>query len=361
MGPHRPADRIAAFFQEKTPRRALALAALAGLVFAFKGLFVLFVFFIAFHRSFGAAASFVSARAKVPRTAALVALVVLFLAALGVAGWFAAHRIASAAQNAQAHLPERIEEIKRSPLYEQFKDKIPGTEKIVEHASHYAAEIFHGVATVGHVLLELLIAFILALLYELQIATLTAWRASLGESSLLGTLVRWIGYMADAISVTLQLQVIVAACNAAVTLPILFWLGVPHKFGLMLLVFASSLVPVIGNVVSGAVLSFVAYQAKGLVGVAIFVALTFVLHKLEAYYLNPRLTARHVKLPGFLLVLSLLAWEHLLGFAGLFVSFPFLYVAGKIRADLREEDGKDAPDGPAPELEDAPPEGKPEA
>lgn len=344
-------DRIAAFFREKTPRRALAFAALAGLVFAFKGLFILFVFFVAFQRAFGSASTFLAGRTKLPRAAILVALVVLFLATLGTSGYFLAKRVAAGAIKAQAQLPERIEEIKASPLYEQFKDKIPGTEKLVEHVSHYASEIFHGVATVGHILLELLIAFILALLFELQVTTLASWRDGLGEESLLGTLTRWIGYLADAISVTLQLQVIVAACNAALTLPILIWLGVPHKFALMMLVFASSLIPVIGNVASGAVLSFVAYRAKGFVGVGIFVVLTFALHKLEAYYLNPRLTARHVKLPGFLLVLSLLAWEHLLGFAGLFVSFPFLYVAGKIRADLREEDGKETPP-PPPELPD---------
>ena len=81
-----------------------------------------------------------------------------------------------------------------------------------------------------------------------------------------------------------------------------------------------------------------AFQVKGWLGVGIFVVLTFVLHKIEAYYLNPRLTARHVDLPGFVLILSLLAWEHLLGFAGLFVSFPVLYLIGKIRSEFREED-----------------------
>jgi predicted PurR-regulated permease PerM len=73
------------------------------------------------------------------------------------------------------------------------------------------------------------------------------------------------------------------------------------------------------------------------VGVVVFVALTFALHKVEAYYLNPRLTARHVKLPGFVLIISLIAWEYLLGFAGLFVSFPFLFLVGKVRAEFAAE------------------------
>ncbi|AKU99707.1 hypothetical protein AKJ09_06371 [Labilithrix luteola] len=52
----------------------------------------------------------------------------------------------------------------------------------------------------------------------------------------------------------------------------------------------------------------------------------------------PRLTARHVKIPGFLLIVSLLACEHVFGFKGLFLSFPILFVAGRIRTEFLEED-----------------------
>jgi predicted PurR-regulated permease PerM len=56
--------------------------------------------------------------------------------------------------------------------------------------------------------------------------------------------------------------------------------------------------------------------------------------------LNPRLTSRHVHLPGFVLILSLIAFEHLFGFVGFFLSFPALFVAGRIRAEFLEEEGK---------------------
>ena len=112
----------------------------------------------------------------------------------------------------------------------------------------------------------------------------------------------------------------------------------PHVGALMLLVFTSAFVPVIGNIVSGGVLCLFAFQAKGWLGVGIFVGLTFILHKVESYYLGPRLTSRHVKIPGFLLIVSLLACEHLFGFTGLFLSFPILFVAGRIRGEFLEED-----------------------
>jgi predicted PurR-regulated permease PerM len=37
-------------------------------------------------------------------------------------------------------------------------------------------------------------------------------------------------------------------------------------------------------------------------------------------------------------IVSLIAWEHLLGLEGLFISFPFLFVANRIRNELRAED-----------------------
>jgi predicted PurR-regulated permease PerM len=77
---------------------------------------------------------------------------------------------------------------------------------------------------------------------------------------------------------------------------------------------------------------------RGAPGALLCVALTFVLHKIESYFLNPRLAARHVRLPGFVLIVSLLLWEQLIGFVGLFVSFPFLYLAMRIRAEFAEED-----------------------
>jgi predicted PurR-regulated permease PerM len=165
-----------------------------------------------------------------------------------------------------------------------------------------------------------------------------AFRARVSPHSLVGTLLRWLGYMADAISVTLQFQVIVAAVNAVLTLPVLLIIGIPRAAVFMLVVFVSGLIPVVGNFASGLVLTLLAYQARGVGGAVAFVVLTFILHKIESYYLNPRLAARHVRLPGFVLIVSLLLWEQLIGFVGLFVSFPFLYLAMRIADEFKTED-----------------------
>jgi len=330
-------DRIATFLDERTPRRALAITAFVGLVVLFHKLLVLVVFFVAFERLLGWSSSWVSKRFGWKRGRALAGELLLLLSGIGGLLFWGAEGIVREVRLARDTFPERLKHIQENPLVATARQHLPDGEKLVGSASHYATDAFALLDTVGHVLAYALIGLILAVVYLLEEEEIDAWRKGMDQRSLFGTLVRWGEYLADAVSVTVQLQLIVAACNTVLTLPVLFILGIPDKAALMVLIFVSGLVPVIGNVVAGTVLSVMAYFASGPIGVVVFAVLTFALHKAEAYYLNPRLTARHVKLPGFVLIVSLIAWEYLLGFAGLFVSFPFLFVAGKIRAELAQE------------------------
>jgi predicted PurR-regulated permease PerM len=110
-----------------------------------------------------------------------------------------------------------------------------------------------------------------------------------------------------------------------------------------MLILVSGLLPVVGNFLAGAVLCFVAYETRGLWAVGVMLGVTFVLHKIESYYLTPRLAAQHVKLPGLILVLSLLVFEETFGFVGLFLSFPTLYIATRIHREWTTEDKSAVP------------------
>ncbi len=332
-----PVDRIGAFFEERTPRRVLAIATFLALVVAFRHLLPLMVFFVAFERSLGAASRFVATRSGIRRKAALLSVVGVCVATIGIAVALGFGRTLRGITHMRDAFPAKAAAFRESALYQRLHEQFGDTDKILEQAKHYSTSALHYASEIGHILAYATVGLILAVVYLLEEEEIQAFKASMSPDSLTGTIVRWVGHVADSVLVTVQLQLVVAACNAVLTLPVLLLLGVHHIGSLMVLIFVSGLVPVIGNVVSGAVLSVLAFHAKGWVGVAIFVALTVVLHKIEAYYLNPRLTARHVHLPGFVLIVSLIAWEHLLGFVGLFVSFPVLFVASRIHAELKEE------------------------
>ncbi|HLL53001.1 MAG TPA: AI-2E family transporter [Myxococcaceae bacterium] len=330
-------DRIAEFFREQTPRRILALALFLGLIVLFRKLFVLLAFFVMFERALFFSSGFLSRRFKWGRGLALGAVLSTSTLVLGLTVWLSAGRVARWVTETRDTLPSRMAAVREHPWYLALHGYLPDSEKLAQAGEHYAAGIAHTAAELGHFALYAVIGLVLAIVFFLDEEKIRAFRGTLSEGTIAGTLARWFEHVAEAVSLTLQLQLIVAACNAVLTLPVLLVIGVPHVPALMALIFVSGLIPVVGNLISGAVLVVLSYQVKGWFGVGLFVGLTFVLHKIESYYLNPRLTARHVALPGFVLILSLIAWEHLLGFVGLFVSFPFLYVAGKIRQELVDE------------------------
>lgn len=331
-------DRVATFFAERTPRRGLALVAFIGLLLVFRKLLVLLAFFVAFERALALSSGWLSTRFKWRREWALAAVLTLAGLSLVLIGWLSAGRLAQVIVEARETLPLRIAALREHPLFLALQEYLPDTEKLAQSAERYAQEIAAAASGVGRVIAYAVIGLVLAVVYLVDEQKVRAFAASLEAGSLSGTLARWLSHLADAVSLTVQLQLIVAACNAVLTLPILLLIGVKHVPMLMVFIFLSGLIPVVGNLLAGTVLCVLAYQASGPLGVGVFAGLTFALHKVEAYFLNPRLTARHIALPGFVLILSLIAWEHLLGFVGLFVSFPFLYLVGKIRAEFKAED-----------------------
>jgi predicted PurR-regulated permease PerM len=327
-------DRLGDFFRERTARRLLALAIFGALVVLFREELALVAFFVAVQGAFAGATRLVQARTKWARRRSFYAVLTAFLLAFGGAAALAASRAVRAVRHAQTTFPRQVSELEKNPIVVYAREHLPDSSKLVERAREYSGRALHVVAMLGHVATSAVIAVILAVIYTLEEEELRELFGKVDGSSLLGTVMRWIGYVAEAIRITIQLQLVVAGVNTLLTLPVLLLLGIRHIPSLMILIFVSGLVPVVGNIVAGVVLSLLAFQAHGLFGVLVFVALTAVLHKIEAYYLNPRLTSKHVHLPGFVIVVSLIAWEHLLGFVGLFVSFPFLYVAAKIRGEM---------------------------
>jgi predicted PurR-regulated permease PerM len=340
-------DRVGAFLAEKTPRRLLSIAVFLAILYLFRELAVLLVFFMTFER----ALKFLQGRVQTasgltPKKSVLVAVLGILGVIAGLA-WLGIGKTLRAYTEVHSTFPDRVAELREHPLVSKLNEHVGGTDRIVEAAKHYAENALGAAEAIGHFFLHVLIGFILAVVFILEEEELARFWETVDTRSLLGTVGRWIRHVGDATVVTVQLQLVVAACNTLFTLPVLIVLGIPHVPALMILIFVSALVPVLGNIASGTILSLLAYQQRGWLGVGVFVALTFVLHKIESYYLNPRLTARHVHIPGFLLIVSLLACEHLFGFKGLFLSFPILFVTGRIRKEFADEDRK-SDEAPAP-------------
>jgi len=344
-------NTVVTFFGDRRVKRVAALFLFVLALATLRHLATLLIFYLVFSRLLGFLSDRLAAWTKVSRKVWIGALVLVLLAAVGGVVWGEVHRlvpgIGALREWARDGLQDKMQAVRDTDLYRMLEAQQVDPEKYGEKVQAFAQNLLHGAAATGRVLLHLLLGLVLAVLALLEEKEIDEGLAKIPQGSFAGYLVAYFSFLAEAVVLTVKVQVIVAAVNAMVTLPVLLLLGLSHVPALMLMVFAFGLVPVVGNFLSGAVLIALAYLKKGVFGVVVFSVSTFVLHKVESYYLNPRLTARHVKLPSFALIASLIVWEHLIGLAGVFLSFPALYLAMKVR-ELFAEETRKAEHGPAP-------------
>lgn len=328
-----------AFFTDRNVRRIFVLGLFFGILYEFRHLAILLVFFVLFERLLGGGASVLKARLRVPTAAGVLLQVLVGLGLLAGALVASASWVVPAVPQIQHDLATQGVHLREwARLHHLGAAGHVDTERMIESGQHYAGSVVSFVATAGRDVIYAVIGLILAVVFLIERTELLAWYEELNEASPPKILLRYIGYLCDAIAITARLQVIVALVNTLITLPVLLVLRLPSIPALMVFLFVMGLIPVVGGIVSGAVMGALAYVHKGPAGVAVFFVSTFVLHKIESYYLNPRLTAQHVKLPGFVIITSLILFEHVFGLVGLFISFPALYVAARIREGWRTID-----------------------
>ncbi|HTJ80207.1 MAG TPA: AI-2E family transporter [Polyangiaceae bacterium] len=320
-------------------RRLLGVALFLAVLFFFRKLAPVLICFVIFERALGFCSDQIAKRTKLHRKGVVGGLLALLAGGLGVGAFFGAQRLVPVIKTIKNDGGSYVDSIADSGLLEKIKDKAGiDSEALTHGAKEYALQAFGYVTATAYVALFFFVGFILAVMYLFEREDIDHWWDGVDAGSIVGTLMRWLGYVADSIAITVRLQVVVAIFNAIFTLPLILFLGLPKPGLLFALVLVSGMVPVVGGLFSGIVLCLVSYDAKGVVGVGVFLGVTFVLSKVESYYLTPRLTAQHVKLPGVVLVISLLMFETLFGFWGLFLSFPALYVASRIVHEWREEE-----------------------
>lgn len=330
-------------------RRLFGLVVFLGLLVALRHVAILFVCFVLIARGLGALATLLEQRLRIQRKRGLATLLGIFAVSASAGLLALVKRIAPFAARAQNEWRDWFGALAANPALVSVREFTGITDDgISDVVRTHALDAVKYVNATAHVLLYLLIGLITAIMFLVGREELIRWRRDLVAGSVTDTLLRWFGYVADAIVVTARMQLVVALVNAIVTMPILLLLGLKHVAMLSLLILVSGLVPVVGNVVSGAILCIVAYESKGAWAVGIFIAVTFVLHKIESYYLNPRLAAEHVRVPALILVASLILFEHFLGLAGLFLSFPFLYVGSRIHNEWKDEIAAEIAAAPLP-------------
>src|SRR5215831_4545792 len=143
-------DRVGAFLAEKTPRRVVATLVFVGLLYLFRHLAILLLFFVTFERALGFLTHTFEERAKLPRKQSLLLSLVSVLTAVGLLAWLGVGKSIRAYTTMHQAFPERIAELREHPLFEKLHEHVGGTERIVEGAKHYASNALGAAEAIGH-------------------------------------------------------------------------------------------------------------------------------------------------------------------------------------------------------------------
>jgi predicted PurR-regulated permease PerM len=113
-------------------------------------------------------------------------------------------------------------------------------------------------------------------------------------------------------------QIIIAVINTTLTGVFVFYIQLPHAPVIIGVTFLCGLLPIVGNIISNAVITLIAFTISPELA---FSALIFLiaLHKLE-YFLNSKIIGDRIKNPVWLTLLGLILGERLMGIPGMIIA-----------------------------------------
>ncbi|GAA3597875.1 AI-2E family transporter [Klugiella xanthotipulae] len=116
-------------------------------------------------------------------------------------------------------------------------------------------------------------------------------------------------------------MVVLAFCNAVFSIILLLIVGVPGAFVIGFVAFFITLIPLIGTVLTTAVMTVLAFIHSPTAGLIVLI-LMLVYMQVEAYLLTPKVMSKAVQVPGSIVLISAMAGGTLFGLAGALVAIP---------------------------------------
>ncbi|MFA7159068.1 MAG: AI-2E family transporter [Kiritimatiellia bacterium] len=188
--------------------------------------------------------------------------------------------------------------------------------------------------------LAVIFSFILVKDWRLIVDKISALENSRIRTLYLGAMPHLVAF-AEVLGKALRAQMIIAACNTALTAAGLWLFGVPNIVLLSTIVFFCGFIPIVGTFLSSVPILLFGTQVGGLPLVLKLVALITAVHAFEAYVLNPKITGNILHIHPILVLVLLLLGERFFGVWGMVVGVPIGYY---IISVLIQEDESAPPD-----------------
>ena len=204
--------------------------------------------------------------------------------------------------------------------------------------------IFENIKNAGIFLLKITIALILSYVFIIDRAKIEHFMDSikLGNFAFIHEQFSIIfGKVTKSFGLLFKAQSIIALANAILTviglLIISFIHGgetFPFIATLAVIVFIFGFIPVFGFLISSFPIVLIGFNYGGLDVVAAILIMIAIIHTVEAYYLNPKIVSSYMEFPVFITFVVLLLSEHYMGFIGLLIGVPLLYIIVDLFKDI---------------------------
>jgi len=135
-------------------------------------------------------------------------------------------------------------------------------------------------------------------------------------------------------------QIVISAINTALTALYLVFARFPFSPLLVALAFLCGLMPIVGNLISNAVIVGVGFTISPKAGL-IALGFLIIIHKLE-YFLDSKIVGRRINSPMWLTLIGLLIGERLMGLSGMVLA-PVLLNFIRVEASARSSTQKESP------------------
>jgi predicted PurR-regulated permease PerM len=149
------------------------------------------------------------------------------------------------------------------------------------------------------------------------------------------------GKVTKSFGLLFKAQSLIALANAILTVIGLLIISFIHQgvtfpfiATLAVIVFIFGFIPVFGFLISSLPIILIGFNYWGLDVVAAIIIMIAIIHTVEAYYLNPKIVSSYMEFPVFVTFVVLLLSEHYMGFIGLLIGVPLLYIIVDLFRDI---------------------------
>lgn len=197
-----------------------------------------------------------------------------------------------------------------------------------------------------HIIISLLLAIVFAFILVLDWQRIARKMRTLERSRIRtfyqGAAPHLVAF-AEVLGRALRAQAMIALCNTILTAAGLWFFNVPNIALLSTIVFFCGFIPILGTFLSSIPILLFGVQVGGLALMLKLIVLIAIVHALEAYVLNPRITAKVLHVHPILVLILILLGERFFGIWGMVLGVPIGYYVLRVLAEPEEEPGGTAP------------------